>query len=60
MGIDVETRPLYISSKNNLGDKVLGEVEKDSFNALPGKGGHSGRRPTKNMSQPGEIWRGVL
>ena len=60
MGIDAETRPLYISSKNNLGDKVLGEVEKDSFNALPGKGGCSGRRPAKNMSQPGEIKRGVL
>ena len=55
MGIDAETRPLYISSKNNLGDKVLGEVEKDSFNALPGKGGCSGRRPAKSMSQPGEI-----
>ena len=27
---------------SNLRDRVLGEVEKNSFIALPGKGGHSG------------------
>ena len=26
---------------SNLGDRVLGEVEKESFIALPGRGGHS-------------------
>ena len=28
-------------TKSNLRDRVLGEVEKDSFIALPGRGGHS-------------------
>ena len=32
--------------------RVLGEVEKDSFIALPGKGGHSGLMPSQTrMSQ---------
>ena len=39
---------LYTSAKLNLGDRVLGEVEKDSFIALPGKGGHSRLLPQKN------------
>ena len=30
--------PLYTGAKLNLGDRVLGEVEKNSFIALPGKG----------------------
>ena len=30
-----------------LRDRVLGEVEKNSFIALPGKGGHSGLVPSK-------------
>ena len=29
-------------SESNLRDRVLGEVEKDSFMTLPDKGGHSG------------------
>ena len=33
---------LYTSAKSNLRDRVLGEVEKDSFITLPGKGGHNG------------------
>ena len=30
------------SGESNLRDRVLGEVEKNSFISLPGKGGHSG------------------
>ena len=36
-----KTQPLCTSAKSNLGDRVLGEVEKNSFIALPGKRGHS-------------------
>ena len=40
---------LYTGADSNLGDRVLGEVEKDSFITLPGKGGHSGLLPRKTM-----------
>ena len=40
---------LCTGAESNLGDIVLGEVEKDSFIALPGKGGHSGLLPSKTM-----------
>ena len=33
---------LYTGSKSNLGDRVLGDIKKDSFIALPGEGGHNG------------------
>ena len=39
--------PLYRDTELNLGDRVLGEVEKNSLIALPGKGGHSGLMPSK-------------
>ena len=32
----------FTCTKSNLRDRVLGEVEKDSLIALPGRGGHSG------------------
>ena len=32
---------------NQIRDRVLSEVEKNSFIALPGKGGHSGLVPSK-------------
>ena len=41
---------LYTGAKSNLRDRVLGEVEKNSFTALPGKGGHSGLMPSKPVS----------
>ena len=41
----LKTRPLCTSAKSNLRDRVLGEVEKNSFIDLPGKGGHSGLMP---------------
>ena len=37
----LKTWPLCTSVESNLRDRVLGEVEKNSFIALPGKGGHS-------------------
>ena len=33
--------PLYTHADLNLGDRVLGEVEQNSFITLPGQGGHS-------------------
>ena len=42
--------------KSNLRDRALGEVEKNSFIALPGKGGHSRLLPSKTMCpNPGEF-----
>ena len=37
----------YTSAESNLGDRVLGEVEKDRFIAFPGKGGHSRLMPSE-------------
>ena len=37
----LKTWALCTGAELNLGDRVLGEVEKNSFIALPGKGGHS-------------------
>ena len=37
----LKTRPLGTSAKSYLGDRVLGEAQKNSFIALPDKGGHS-------------------
>ena len=39
--LDTDAENLCTSAKWNLGDRVLSEVEKNSFIALPGKGGHS-------------------
>ena len=38
-------QPLSASAEYKRGDRVLGEGEKDSFIALPGKGGHSRLMP---------------
>ena len=43
----LKTLPLCTGVKSNLGDRVLGEVEKISFIALPGKGGHRRLIPFK-------------
>lgn len=37
----------YTVGESNLRDRVLGKEEKDSFIALPGKGGHSRLMPPK-------------
>ena len=47
-------QPLCISAKLNIGDRVLGEVEKNSCIALPGKGRHSGLLTQKTVSPLGE------
>ena len=36
-----KTPPWCTGAESNLGDRVLGEIERKSFTALPGKGGHS-------------------
>ena len=47
--IDAESLvSLYTSTKSDLRDRVLGEVEKDSFIALLGKGGNSKLVPSKS------------
>ena len=38
----LKTQPLHAGGESNLRDRVWGEVEKNSFISLPGKGGHSG------------------
>ena len=51
----LKTQPLCTSAKWNLGNRVLGKVEKNSFIALPGKGGHSRLMPQKLCPNPGEF-----
>ena len=50
-----EILPLYTSAGLILGDRIFGEVEINSFIALPGKGGHSGLMPS-GLCVP--TWRG--
>ena len=42
-----KAQPLCAGTELSLGDRALGEGEKNSFIALPGKGGHSGLVPLK-------------
>ena len=44
-----EARPLCIVVLNQISETVLGEVGKNSFIALSGKGGHSGFLSWKTM-----------
>ena len=44
--VDAESS-LYSLTELNLRDRVLGEAEKSSYIALPGKGGHSKLMPSK-------------
>ena len=39
----------FTGTKSNLRDRVLGEVEKDSFIALPGKGGEQQASALRTM-----------
>lgn len=43
----LKTWPLCAGAKLNFGDRVLGEAEKSSFIAMPGKGGYSWLLPLK-------------
>ena len=45
----LKARPLCTGAESKLGDKVLDEVEKNIFIALPGKGGPSGILPSKTV-----------
>ena len=49
MVLMLKAQPLFTSAESNLTDGVLGEIEKNSFIALPGKGGHSGLLPQKTI-----------
>ena len=52
----LKAQPLYTGAKSNHRDRVLGEVEKNSFIAWPGKGGIWGFLPSKTMClNPGEF-----
>ena len=45
----LKTQPLCTGAESNLGDRVLGEAEKNSFIVLPGKAGHSRLLPLKTV-----------
>ena len=47
----LNTWPLHTDAKWNLGNRVLGEVEKNSFIVLPGKGGEG------NLVRSGQLIR---
>ena len=49
MRVIAKTQPLCTGAKSNLRDRALGEVEKNNFIALPGKGGHNGLVPSKTV-----------
>ena len=49
-----EIQPLFTGAGLNLGERVLSEVERNSFIALPGKGGHSRLMPFRLCARPGE------
>ena len=48
---------LYTGAESDLGDRVLGEEQKDSFIAFSGKGGHRGLMPSKFL---GKVVRSFL
>ena len=48
-----KTWPLCTGAESILGGRVWGEVENNSFTALPGRGVHSRLVPSKTVSQPG-------
>ena len=51
-----KAQPLGTGAEANLRDGVLGEVEKTSFIALPGKGGHSRLLPQKLCVPTQGVW----
>ena len=52
-----KTWPLSTGAELNLGDRVLGEEEKNSFIVFPEKGGHSGSCPEKLCVPPWDLMR---
>ena len=55
--IHSKSGPCTPNTKLNLGDRVLGEVEKNRFFALPGKEGHSGLTSSKLCPDPKRVVR---
>ena len=47
MGHVVEIQPLFTGAEQKCGDSVLGEVEKNCFIALLGKGSHGRLMPVR-------------
>lgn len=45
----LKTWPLCTGAESILGGRVWGEVENNSFTALPGRGGHSSLVPSKSV-----------
>ena len=58
--LDAEKVALCTGVEFNLRIKVLGEVWRNNFTALPGKEGHSRLMPSKTISQTGRIRQEVL
>ena len=56
----LKTWPLCTGAKLNFGDRVLGEAEKSSFIALPGKESKTGSCPQIMCPNLGKIGRGFL
>ena len=55
----LKTQPLNTGADLNLGDRVLGEVEKNNFIALPDKGEHRDSCHSKLCpNRAGEEWQG--
>ena len=48
-----EIQPLYLSTGLDLGDRVRGEVEKNSFVVWPGKGDYRRPMPSRLHVLPG-------
>ena len=49
MRVMPKTWPLCTGAESNLRDRVLGDVDKNSFIALPGKGGHRELMPLRTV-----------
>ena len=48
-----KTQPLCTDVELNLEDRILDEIKKNSFIALPGKGGQPAHAPKTKHSFPG-------
>ena len=55
----LKTWPLCTSAELKLRDRIWGEVEKNCFNALPGKGDIGDSCPQLCVPSPGEFGGGV-
>ena len=51
-----KTQPLCADVELNLEDRILDEIEKNSFIVLPGKGGHLAHAPKTKIGRVLEQW----